>query len=365
MSMEYARHDDDEIDLSQLLNHLIDGWYWIVGCVVAALVLAGAYLAMTTPQYETSFRATPAAASNFAGMNLLPGFSVSPQDAYTTLGNRLSSFQNFQDYLRSHREAFVIPEEASLADLFTDRLDITGLTSEVNGSSELSLTYRYPEGESGHRILNGYVNATAEQVWAELKNRFARANQAKIAALNTRLQVGEDKLLAEREHRLFALDNAISTARALGIEAPTTPQEFGQLNPNKEVIYTSLSGDGLPLYFMGYKTLEAERETLKGKLHDGLSNGTLRNIREELEQRHQIADMLKNDSFYPLEEGVSEHPDERVVSVIERAYPQDEPVKPRPALVLALAVILGGMLGVFLVFMKAGLGAVLRQRRQA
>lgn len=365
MATESVHSANDEIDLAQLVNLLIDGWQLIVGAVVAALVLAGAYLMLTTPQYEATFRASPAASSNFSGMNLLSGFSVSPKDAYTTLGNRLSSFQNFERYVENHRDDFEISDEASLARVFANRFEIAGLTSDVSGSTELSLTYRYPEGEAGNENLNGYIDATAERVWEELKNRFARANQAQIAALNTRVDVGEDKLIAEREHRLFALNNAIDTAHALGIESPTTPQEFGQLNPSKEVIYASLSGNGLPLYFMGYQTLEAERETLEDKLNDGLSNGTIRNIREELEQRHQIAGMLNDDSFYPLEEGVSEHPDERVVSVIERAYPQNDPVKPRTTLVLALAVILGGMLGVFLVFMKTGLGAVLRQRRQA
>ncbi|WP_280570284.1 Wzz/FepE/Etk N-terminal domain-containing protein [Chromohalobacter sp. 296-RDG] len=363
MSMENARADD-EIDLAQLVNLLIDGWQLIIGAIVAALLLAGAYLLLTTPQYEATFRASPAAASNFSGMNLLSGFSVSPQDAYTTLGNRLSSFQNFERYVENHRDDFEISDEASLARVFADRFDITGLTSDVNGSSELSLTYRYPEGEAGDENLNGYIDATAEHVWDELKNRFARANKAKIASLNTRLDVGEDKLVAKRKHRLFALNNAINTAHALGIESPTTPQEFGQLNPEKEIIYASLSGNGaLPLYFMGYQTLEAERKTLKDQMREGLSNGSLRDAREQLNERKQIAAMLDEDSFYPLEKGVSNYPDERVVSVIERAYPEDAPIKPRTKLVLALAILLGGMLGVMAVCLRAGMVAVLRQRR--
>ncbi|MCK0743696.1 LPS O-antigen chain length determinant protein WzzB [Chromohalobacter nigrandesensis] len=366
METERARPEDDEIDLAQLVNLLIDGWQLIVGAIVAALVLAGVYLMMTTPQYEATFRASPAAASNFSGMNLLSGFSVSPQDAYTTLGNRLSSFQNFERYVENHRDDFAISDEAALAGVFANRFEIAGLTSDVSGSTELSLTYRYPEGEAGNENLNGYIDATAERVWEELKNRFARANQAQIASLNTRVDVGEDKLIAEREHRLFALNNAINTAHALGIESPTTPQEFGQLNPEREIIYASLSGNGaLPLYFMGYKTLEAERKTLKDQMREGLSNGALRNTREELNRRAQIAAMLNKDSFYPLEEGVSNYPDERVVNVIERAYPANNPVKPRTTLVLALAIVLGGMLGVMAVFLRAGMGAVLRQRRAA
>ena len=115
---------DDEIDLRDLALMLVEGWYWIVGAVVVAVVAAFAYLAVTTPTYETQFRAVPASTANFAGFNIQfmdetitdvegvlgnlqassrQGFKVEPEVVYRSLGNRLSSFQNFETFVEGNR----------------------------------------------------------------------------------------------------------------------------------------------------------------------------------------------------------------------------------------------------------------------
>jgi LPS O-antigen subunit length determinant protein (WzzB/FepE family) len=356
---------DDEIDLRDLALMLVEGWYWIVGAVVVAVVAAFAYLAVTTPTYETQFRAVPASSANFSGFNLLSGFSISPEEAYRALGNRLTSFQNFETFVEGNRDLFQLDEGVDLGRVFSGRLSVDGLNAERDGRLALDLTYRYPEGEQGAEVLNAYVRATAEDVWATLRSRFDDYNRAQIARLQTDLELEKESLKSAREDRLFALEQAIKVARRLEIEKPTTPQQFGRQPSGTEVIYANISGDGsLPLYFMGYQALEADRDVLRDAIDQGLSNGQIRAIEQQLEQRQRIAQLLDSGRLYGVDEGVEPNHTERVVDVVEYAFSPAGPSEPRRALILALSLVLGGMLGVMLVFL-ARFAVSLRSYRKA
>ncbi|WP_431023375.1 Wzz/FepE/Etk N-terminal domain-containing protein [Halomonas sp. H5] len=344
--------NDDEIDLRDLALMLIEGWYWIVGTVVVAVISAFAYLAVTTPTYETSFRAVPASSSNFSGFSLTDGFSITPEEAYRALGNRLSSFQNFEAYVEANRDRFELAEGVDLGRVFNGRLSVSGLTEERDGSLALNVRYSYPQGEQGETILNDYIRTTSEQVWETLRSRFDDYNRAQIANLNTHLDLQKETLQRSREERLFTLEQAITVARRLEIEKPTTPQQFGRQTTGNEVIYADISGDGsLPLYFMGYQALEADRDTLRETIDQGLSNSSIRGTQQQLEQRLRVAELLSSGQLYGVDEGVEPNHTERVVDVVEYAFPPAEPSEPRNALIFALSLILGGMLGVVLVFL--------------
>jgi LPS O-antigen subunit length determinant protein (WzzB/FepE family) len=351
-SEDLQNRNDDEIDLRDLALMLVEGWYWIVGAVAVAVVAAFIYLVVTTPTYETRFRAVPASSANFSGFNLLSGFSISPEEAYRALGNRLSSFQNFEAFVNDNRESFVFPEEPDLGRVFSERLSIDGLGVERNGQQVMNVTYAYPEGEEGADILNAYVRDTAIKVWSTLRSRFDDHNRAQIARLITDLQLKKETMQRSREDRLFTLEQAITVARSLGIEKPTTPQEFGRQSSGTEVIYANISGDGsLPLYFMGYQALEAELQVLQDTIRDGLSNFEIREAEQQLEQRVRIAELLASGQLYGVDEGVEPNHTERVVDVVEYAFPPADPSEPRRALILVLSLVIGGTLGVMLVFL--------------
>ncbi|WP_027966960.1 GNVR domain-containing protein [Halomonas halocynthiae] len=361
----YMQNDhNDEIDLRDLALMLIEGWYWIIGTIVVAVVAAFAYLAITTTTYETRFKAIPSAGANFSGFNLFEDFEITPKDAYRTLGNQLSSYQNFAAFVEEHRDLFDLENGANLSKVFSERFSIGGLNADRDGNLMLSLTYRYPEGEQGPEILNSYVRSTSQDVWITLRNQFDDYNRAQASRLSTDLELQKESLQGAREDRLFALEQAINVARRLEIEKPTTPQQFGRQPNGSEVIYANISGDGaLPLYFMGYQTLEADRDVLRSAIDEGLSNSQIRDTQQQLEQRERIATLLDSGRLYGIDEGVEPNHTERVVDVVDYAFPPAEPVKPRKALILAISLALGGILGVMLVFLVR-FAASLRGYRQ-
>ena len=344
---------DDEIDLRDLVMVLVEGWYWILGTVVLFVVVALAYVSVKTPTYETQFRAVPAPSANFSGFNLIRGqFSISPEDAFRALSNRLSSYQNFQEFFQQNQERFEVGEGSGPAQLFADRFSISGDNSEPGERLRLTVDYHYPEGEPGAELVNDYVRYTAEKVWVSLRDRFHDYNRAQVVRLETDLELQKGTLQQAREDRLFTLEQAITVARQLGIEKPTTPQQFGRQPSGSEVIYANISGDGsLPLYFMGHQALEAERDTLREEIDEGLSNGSIRDTQQQLQQHKRTAELLDSEALWGVDEGVEHNPSERVVEVVEYAFPPAQPSEPREALILALALLLGGMIGVMMAFM--------------
>lgn len=357
---------NDEIDLRDLAMVLVDGWYWIAGTVLVAAIVALTYVSVKTPIYETEFRAVPAPESSFSGFDLLgEEFSITPEDAYRALGNRLSSYQNFQAFFQSHENSFQIDGGADTSRIFADRFTISGLETGQNESMILTVKYRYPEGEDGAAVINEYVESTARRVWDSLRDQFHEYNRAQIAWLETELELQKESLQSAREDRLFTLEQAITVARRLGIEKPTTPQQFGRQPSGTEVFYANISGDGsLPLYFMGYQALEADRDTLKETIDKGLSSGLIRDTEQQLKQHKRIAELLNNEALRGVDREVEQNHVERVVEVVEFAYPPASYSEPRKALILVLALVLGGMVGVMLAFM-ARFASSLRGYRQS
>jgi len=352
---------DDEIDLRQLMVTLVEGWRWIVGVPVLAVLLALAYVMIKTPTYETQFKAIPAPSSNFAGFNLVGGFSISPGQAYSQLGNSLSSFQNFESFYQSNKGEFKIDENAELSDVFAERFTVSGLDPSQNERLVMTVDYEYPEGERGSAIVNAYVESTAQKVWYRLRQQFHEYNRAQIASLETDLTLQKQSLRRAREERLFTLEQALTVARRLGIEKPTTPQQFGRQPAGTEVFYADISGDNsLPLYFMGYQALEADRDTLKQAIDEGLSNSAIRATQQKLSQHKRIAELLNDGSLIGIDQGAGQNHTERVVQVVEYAFEPADQSKPKTLLILALAVVLGGMLGIMMVFI-AKLGSQVRQ----
>lgn len=351
-NLQTQAYASDEIDLRDLVLILVEGWYWIVGAVVAAALGAFAYVSIVTPTYETQFRAVPAPVSNFSGFNLLNGFSISPEDAYRSFGNRLSSFQNFESFYQNNQDRFVLNEGAELSRLFASRFSVSGLDTAAGDRLTLTADYTYPEGEVGSELLNAYIEETAGEVWEDLRSQFHEYNRAQIARLETDLALQKEDLQQAREDRLFVLDQAIAVARRLDIEKPTTPQQFGRQPSGTEVFYASISGDGsLPLYFMGFQTLEAERDTLKEALDKGLSNGTIRDTEQMLKRHTRIAELLDEQALSGVDQGIAQANAERVLQVVEYAFEPANRSSPRKGLTMVLAVISGGMFGVFLAFL--------------
>lgn len=267
----------------------------------------------------------------------------------------------------------------------------------------------YPKGVDGVQILNGFVDyavkAEREQIASDLKvivnNRLTElkgkidaarssyemgkeariaklqeADNLKRAQLQDELKALRQQLKVVRTDRMAQLTEAIGIAKSLGIQKPTTPSALGDSARmgDSSVMRTEINNQQIPLYFMGVEALEAERSALQQRKTDDFTEGRIAQIARELQllQSNREVEVLKqrqNEDVFlsgvePLRAEVVrlgnlsnlDISNLKLVSVDRKALEPMRPVKPQKALILALGVLLGAILGVLIVLIRHLLG---------
>ena len=164
--------------------------------------------------------------------------------------------------------------------------------------------------------------------------------------LNINVDLEQEGLRTEREEEIFELEKAITIARNLNIASPTMPYQSEGQAQNSQFFYAT--DESFPKYFMGYETLESERNALLDSLDKGLSNEDIRDNQQNIDERQRISNSI-DDSEISSSELDDFMLTERVVDVIEYAFPGERTVSPNKPLVLALSVIIGGVFGLVIV----------------
>lgn len=403
----------DEISLFDLLDAL---WKQKIVLVVTALLVmlaATAYAFLATPVYQVQSVLRPANLKDLDAANISGLYTLTPDDALRQLGVTLSSYETRRSFFRNNPHLFEAIREPHLSlEQAFERFNADGfrmLYPDARQGEGLSgyvgIQLAYPEGVDGVGVVNGLVRhaaglqkqAIAEDIATLIENRLnqlerriatARAayeaqKNAEIARLKEedtlkRAQL-EDELAAlrkqlgtRRQHLIAELDEAIKIAKALRITKPTTPSAIGGAARAEQgnIILTEINSNQVPLYFMGTEALEAERETLLERTSDDFIEPRIAEINKELqllEHNRQIEVLLQreNEDLFLSEIAAFREEEARLktlaldlssanlVEIDQPAVTPLRPIKPRKALILALGLVLGGMLGVFAALIRA------------
>ena len=228
------------------------------------------------------------------------------------------------------------------------------------------------------------MNSAVSEYEAGNESRIARLEEAdaiKRAQLNDELKALRVQLKLSREARLGELDEAISVARSLGLKKPSTPSlmaDEGAANGN--IIRTEVNGRPVPLYFMGTEVLEAERAALRKRTSDDFVEPRIGQIRKELillSTNRKVQAIKGRSSESAFLEGIEGLRVERarlqaidtrleglhLVSIDQRAVPSSKPVKPRKALIVLIASIVGLLLGTVTALLRGVFKDQARQQR--
>lgn len=402
---------NDEIDLAELFRSLWAQKLLIVAVTVAAALLAGSYaFFLATPEYQVQSLLRSAAIKDLDALNGTEVYPLTPDEALRRVGTALDSYETRLEFSRAHPELFEAlqtplrsPEQAF--EKFNEAFQMllpdpkaTSLTPYVG----IRLTY--PEDVQGVSIVNGLVEFAlqrereliAADLQAVIKNRLdklerkieaARASyetskQAKIAALleadelkraelQDELRALRQQLKTRRDDRIMQLNEAIRIAKSLGIAKPTTPSALGDEGRSAQgnVIRTEVNNQQIPLYFMGSEALEAERDALQQRRSDDFTEPRIAQIAKELRllENNREVEILKqreNDDLFlkdlalwreeaarlrALDVDVSKL---KLVHIDQAAVEPSKPIKPKKLLILALGIVLGAMLGVFIALIR-------------
>ncbi len=412
MIVQQPTSPNDEIDLVELFRALWRQKVLIVGITLLVTALAACYAFLATPYFETRTYLRPVPQSNLDQLNETGIYKLTPEEAINRVASGLSSYDNRLDFFMNNQElfpnirddsdrleqAFAEFNEESFEMLFPDpkRTD--------NRSAFVGLKLTYPEGVAGGSVVNAFVafvldlerREIAEDVESLISNRLAslemnieaqRANynaskEAKIATLlendalkraqlQDELSTLRDELKTRRTNRIQQLNEAISIAESLGIRKPTSPTAMSDsARGNTQVIRTEVTNRETPLYFMGTEALTAERDALVGRKSDDFIEPRIAEIRSELAmlENNREVEILRSregedlylSNLAELREeaarlkGIKLDTDRlRLVRLDQPALEPSNPVKPKKAMILALGLVLGGMIGVFVALVRS------------
>jgi chain length determinant protein (polysaccharide antigen chain regulator) len=395
----------DEIDLFELFNSIWRQKRLVIGCTILVGVMGVGYAFLAPREYEVSSVLRPAAINELDALNRSEIYELPPADALTKVGAQLESYDTRLGFFRANRalfEPFQQPGQSLEQSFEAFNRDSIKLVmpdpKKADLSSYIRLEMQYPKGVNGVAILNGFVDYTIAaargQVGADLKvivnNRLAelkgkidaaRANyetdkKSQIAKLleadRIRQAQLEDELSAlrlqmkmERANRLQELDEAIGIAKSLGIKTPTTPSSMADNSRSgtNQVMRTEINSQDIPLYFLGSEALEAERRALQQRTNDDFTNVRVAEIGKELQllkvnREVEVLNKRGNQDVFLQDVEPYRAEDARLrglnidmsalklVTIDRRALEPLSPIRPKKALVIALSLVAGLLLGV-------------------
>ncbi|AFN77679.1 putative chain length determinant protein [Stutzerimonas stutzeri DSM 10701] len=402
----------DEIDLVELFRALWRQKLLIIGVTLIAAVIAAAYAFLATPYYETRTYLRPVPKSNLDQLNETGIYKLTPEEAINRVAGGLSSYDNRLDFFLNNQELFQnIPKRGDSLEQTFAAFNETAFEmlhpdpkKTDNRSAFVGLKLTYPKGMDGASVVNDFVSYVVELERQEIaddlesliNNRLSSldmkmeaqrasynaSKEAKIAALleesalnRARLQdelaALREELKTRRTHRIQKLNEAIAIAESLGIRTPTTPSAMTQsTRSGTQVIRTEVTNQEIPLYFMGTEALAAERDALANRESDDFIEPRIAEIQSELAmlennreveilQERDQEDLYLTDLAQLREEaarlkGIKLDTERlRLVRLDQLALQSLNPIKPKKAMIIALGLVLGGMLGVFIALVRS------------
>ena len=387
--------------------------------MLVTALMAFCYVLFAQQIYQTSSLLRPAAINELDALNRSQVYTLPAPDALLKVGLALESYENRLNFFRDHPDLFkpLLQPGRTLEQSFEvfnrDAITLVQPASNKDNSesSYLRLELTYPASLDGVAILNGFVdyaiNKQREQISADLKviisNRlreldaqinaarssylsdkqgkiasFLEADSLQKARLEDELKALRLQLKIEREARIQQLDEAIAIAKSLGITRPTTPSAMADAaqGSSSRLVRTEITSQSIPLYFMGSQALQAERAALLKRTTDDFTDDRISQIRKNIQllevnrQVEMLGKRSNEDVFLkdiePLRAEVvrlgrlnTDMSHLGLASIDRKAQVPTDPVKPKKALIVALAMVLGLLLGLAIATVR-----FLTQRRQ-
>ncbi|WP_455826408.1 Wzz/FepE/Etk N-terminal domain-containing protein [Pseudomonas graminis] len=398
----------DEIDLFELYNAIWKQKKLLIGCTLLAGLLGVGYALLAPKVYQVSSVLRPAAINELDALNRSEVYTLPAADALAKVAMQLDSYEARLGFFRANPalfEAFQRPGQSLEQSFEAFNRDAIKLVMPDPKQPDafnryVRLEMQYPKGIDGVAILNGFVDYAIalerEQVGADLKvivnnrlnelqgkieaarvnyetakeskiARLLEADNVKRARLQDELAALRLQLKAERTSHLAELDEAISIAKSVGIKSPTAPSVMGAdaAGGSTQVMRTVVTNQKVPLYFLGSEVLSAERAALLRRTNDDFTNGRVAEIGKELRMLEvnrevEVLNNRKNEDVFLQDVEPLWAEDARLrslnidmgelklVTVDRQAQEPLNPIKPRGAMVIALSVMAGLMLGILL-----------------
>ena len=334
--------EDDTIDLYELWITLWN-WKWLVIAVTVAAALGSVVYALQQQRvYKAKALLFPPKAKDIQSINLPSLSDIVVKNGTLDVGGITSAgvFSKFKQNLNSRTLQKKFIQEYGLMELLAPvRTPETRDEDIYNGFAELiklgdvkgttSVSIELHDAEIAAQWVNDLIEFVDKETIAMLVEDSQKTIANQIRSIEYTIaskrqmakQRREDKILRYKEDSIIAMQLDIADR----IDTTNVVQN------NRLNITTTI----IPLYYRGYRALNAEIEYLNNRKSDDPFISGLRDLQEQLA-------LLRSIKFD--QEKMS------AVLIDQAAYPPKYPIKPNRRLIVSLATVVGLFSGIFLAF---------------
>lgn len=335
---------EDEIDLVELFKALWSQKLAIIAATVAGTAMALAYALLSTPVYEAKATVLPPLLSDIAAYNAGRTDALSSQaqlkpftsdEVYSVFSRNLKSLSLRRDFF----ENVYIPSLPKYAqpkprDQLWDRFNkvISIKVPDKQRPELIEVVVQLDNPDKAAAWANQLITRAAEASERDMQLNVSSELDTRIRSIERRIASLRSTAQQRREDRIAILKEALVVANAVGLSSPQVTA--GRTSSNEEL---SEFIDGSLTYMRGAKAIEAEMKVLETRESDDPFILELRSSQEQLSFLKTIDVQPKNVSVFTLDSA---------------ADVPETPIKPKKALIVALGLVLGGMLGVFIALVR-------------
>jgi chain length determinant protein (polysaccharide antigen chain regulator) len=343
-SPEQSQAYNDEIDLADLIRALWQGKWLVIGVTLATLALGITYLMIAPKSYTAS-------------LNIL-ALPNSQADVYIEL-HEAEIITADKKLLKSDGKQLLLTLFVKDLKTQTDE-GVNGLGLSIASVTPTQSRLSFPTQAPGQltqtvadalELAHRNVNQQLELNFSRHSNKLAANNTTAIEALDLERQQAIVLFKAKQDQQIVALTEQAQIARTIDLDVGSFTSYFNietnyETKTNKEHNTNSFSGTEAA-YLKGHVVLEKEIELIQSrKVEDFIPDLA----RIEFLQ----AELLKNKEVKRVEMMLAKTPigtDQFAAAV----YNLDTLVyknNTKTSLILALSIVLGGMLGIFVLLIR-------------
>ena len=369
MNSEPSQQYNDEIDLADLVRSLWNGKWLVMGTTLATVILAMVYLITVPKSYTGTLYIAPLSiveANEYLALDTTELINVDSNQLESLFIEDLQLFEGLKKFTEENKYIERLENESNLE--FTARKesvtrDLFIISKPVNKKDDtepkwtIELTTQQPELAT--EVLSNAMSFSNDNVNSQIQNTFDKYTNLRarnIAMEIEDISITADILLSQEklstQVRIAFLKEQAILARAIGIEQNTlTAQTF----TTQSALVTNVSQEQ-PFYLRGYVAIEKEIDTLSSRQAPELFIPELAGLEKRKQQ------LLRDQSVNRAKIAIKSTP---IGTDTFKAARYDLSAiefktKTRTTLVLALSLVLGGMLGIFVLLIR---NAVTREKQ--
>lgn len=328
----------NEIEAKELLKILYQEKKVIFAFVMLSLFLSISYIFIKVPIYKTTVILGKAYNSQLIELNVDDLYKISPS---TILASVEESFRNGKyllDFYKSNKGLFanyLLDKkniEVNLMEVMSE-WEVLNLKAGQKERGVVSFIIKYPKTVEGHKVLNRYIEFILKKEKNFYINELKVIVESKINSIEKRTSASKLAYELRKKASIEALDEAIITARAIGLKKP-----YGQENEKSStVLKAQINNQKNPLYYRGYDALEAEKKVLLNRKKDELFIAELVGMKKKLFLLKEVD---------PLNKKIS------IVTWVKKAFKQEEKVEPRQVVIVIFSILSGLILSFVFIAVK-------------